>query len=204
MTFGFRIIQIILRFVTFFCFRVKIQGIENVPAEGGLIMAVNHKSYWDPVVVGMSTPRKLRYMAKAELFRNKLFGKLISALGAFPVQRGKGDIGAIKGALSILKREEPLLIFPEGGRTKDEKTSTAKPGAVMLAVRAEVPVVPVYISGKYRWFGTITVRYGTPVFYRDYYGQKLVVEQLQELSNDLLKTMRTYRVEGKKHEKQRN
>jgi len=155
---------------------------------------VNHRSNWDPPIAAITSPRKLRFMAKSELFKNKLFAKIITALGAFPIQRGKGDVGAIKGSLTILKNEEVMLIFPEGGRVKDEKTTDAKPGVVMLAIRAKVPVIPTYISGKYRWFGKITVRFGEPVYYEKYYEEKPVVEELQSLSNELLATMRSMKV----------
>jgi len=177
-----------------FVFRIKVEGKENIPKTGGVLLAVNHRSNWDPPIAAITSPRKLRFMAKSELFKNKLFAKIITALGAFPIQRGKGDVGAIKGSLTILKNEEVMLIFPEGGRVKDEKTTDAKPGVVMLAIRAKVPVIPTYISGKYRWFGKITVRFGEPVYYEKYYEEKPVVEELQSLSNELLATMRSMKV----------
>ena len=102
--------------VTHCIFRVKVVGKENVPKDGGMILAVNHKSNLDPIFAGAYCPRPLRFMAKADLFKNKLFGGLIKKLGAFPIQRGRGDIGAIKGAFSILKNNDAMLIFPEGHR----------------------------------------------------------------------------------------
>ncbi|MGN1116955.1 MAG: lysophospholipid acyltransferase family protein [Candidatus Ornithomonoglobus sp.] len=168
-------------------FRLRKTGVENIPAQGPVILAVNHKSGLDPVAVGITCPRQIRFMAKAELFNNKLFGKLISSLGAFPVHRNKGDIGAIKAAFSIFKDNGVMLIFPEGGRiTKKEPKLRAKPGVVMMAQRAQVPVIPVLIDGKYRWMGKITVRYGKPVTYEEYKGQKLSGEKMQELADELL------------------
>lgn len=184
------IIRVLMRLV----FRINVIGKENMPKDGGAIIASNHRSNWDPVVVAITTPRKLTFMAKAELFKNKLIADVLKAIGAFPIKRGSGDVGAIKAAITILKNEDAMLIFPEGTRVTDESKSEAKPGAVMLAIRAKVPVVPVYTSGKYRWFSKVTVTFGKPVYYEEYYGEKLSVEQLQELSNELLATMRSYKV----------
>ncbi len=169
-------------------FRVRKTGIENIPTQGPVILAVNHKSGLDPIAVGITCPRQIRFMAKAELFHNRFFGKLISSLGAFPVHRGKGDIGAIKAAFGIFKEEGVMLIFPEGGRiTKKHPELRAKPGVIMMAQRAQVPVIPVLIDGRYRWMGKITVRYGKPVTYEEYKGQKLSGEKMQELADELLK-----------------
>lgn len=168
-------------------FRLRTTGVENIPKQGPVILAVNHKSGLDPVAVGITCPRQIRFMAKAELFNNKLFGRLISSLGAFPVHRNKGDIGAIKAAFSIFKDNGVMLIFPEGGRvTKKKPKLRAKPGVVMMAQRAQVPVIPVLIDGDYRWMGKVTVRYGKPVTYEEYKGQKLSGEKMQELSDELL------------------
>lgn len=184
--------RLIVRFVAFFMFRLKIKGRENIPKEGGAIFAVNHRSYWDVIMAGLACPRHLRFMAKSELFRNKFFGGLIRLLGAFPVHRGKGDIGAIKSALTILKNGEVMLMFPEGRRIKnnDEKILDAKAGVAMIATRAKVPVIPVYITGKYRWMHKITVNIGKPIAFDAFYGEKLTMQELQQLSNDVLKTMR--------------
>ncbi len=181
-------------FVKLLVFRIKVLGKENFPKEGGVILAINHKSNWDPAIAAFCTPRKLRFMSKAELFKNKLFGAVITALGAFPIQRGKGDVGAIKGSLKILKNNEVMIIFPEGGRIKNDEVTEAKPGAVMLATRARVPIVPAYISGDYKWFSKITMSFGEPIYYDKYYEEKPVVEELQELSNELLKSMRSLKV----------
>lgn len=187
----YTIVSAILRALLHLVFRIRVVGRENVPMTGGGILAVNHRSNWDVIIAGTNSPRKLRFMAKSELFHNKLFGSLITALGAFPVQRGKGDIGAIKGALSKLKAEHIVAMFPEGRRVKEGEVVSAKPGVVMLAIRGKVPVIPTYISGKYKWFGKITVHFGPPIYYDTYYDEKIVVEQLQQLSDEMLRTMRS-------------
>ena len=187
----FKIVKTLIRFVLFFVFRIKVYGKENMPKEGGLIVAINHRSMWDVPVAGSCIPRRLGFMAKAELFKNKVFGYIISNLGAFPVQRGKGDIGAIKMALSRLRSGDIVAMFPEGKRVKESESASAKQGAVMLATRAEVPVVPVRIKGKYRWMSKIEVIIGEPVYYEKFYGEKLPIETLQSLSDELLKKIKT-------------
>ena len=182
----------------FFVFRLKCVGRENIPSEGGCILALNHRSYIDVIFAGITCPRMLWYMAKSELFKNKFFGGLISRLGAFPVHRGKGDIGAIKSALGKLAEKEMILMFPEGKRLlslEEEKTTRAKPGAVMIAIRAGVPIVPAYISGKIGFMRRVTITYGKPIYYTDYYGKKQSVEELQELGDEMMKTIRGLRVE---------
>ena len=102
---GFKIIQAVIRVFLFFVFRVKVIGKDNVPMDSGAIFACNHRSNWDAVILGATSPRKPGFMAKAELFKNKVFAALFNALGAFPVQRGKGNIGAIKAP----KRTKTIL-----------------------------------------------------------------------------------------------
>ena len=184
----------VCRICLFFVFRLKCIGKENIPAEGGCILALNHRSDLDVVFAGITCPRKLRFMAKSELFHNKFFGGLIKALGAFPVHRDKGDIGAIKSALSKLGDNQMVLMFPEGRRVTDEKSAKAKPGAVMLAVRAQVPIQPAYISGKIGFMRKVTITYGKPIYYTEYYGQKLSVEKLQSLSDEMMQTIRGLKV----------
>lgn len=186
----YKVCRVIVRFVMLFVFRLKFVGQENLPAEGGVIVAFNHKSNFDPVMAGLSCKRKLRFMAKEELFKNPLFGALIKALGAFPVRRGKGDIGAIKSSLKILGEGNVMLMFPEGHRIKDGRKVKAKPGVALIAQRAQVPVVPVCISGEYKWMHKITVTYGKPISLEEYYGQKLEQEKIQQIADNVLDEIR--------------
>lgn len=188
---GFKIVRAIVRMFLMFVFRIKIYGKENMPTEGGAIVVINHRSNWDVVIAGITSPRKLGFMAKAELFECKPLGMLITALGAFPVQRGKGDIGAIKAALTRLRKEEIVAMFPEGKRVKDNESVTAKPGAVMLAHKAKVPIIPIKLTGKYRWMSKINVVIGTPITLEEYYDEKLTVEQLQELTDGMMNNLRS-------------
>lgn len=178
-------VKFVFKFVLLVLFRIKTVGKDRV-IEGGTILAVNHKSNWDPLAIWATCPRRLAYMAKSELFKFKPFGALLKAVGVFPVHRGKGDIGAVKTALSILKQEKPMVIFPEGRRVKEGERCEIKPGVTMLATHAKVPVIPVRICGKYRLFHRITVIYGEPIFLDEYYGEKLTVEKMQSLSQSIM------------------
>lgn len=174
-----------VKFFLLLIFGIKTVGKENV-IDGGVIFASNHKSNWDPVAVAATCPRQLAFMAKSELFKFKPFGAFLKGLGAFPVHRGKGDIGAIKTALTILKEEKAMIMFPEGKRVKEGEKCDIKPGVVLLATRSKVPVIPVKISGKYRLFKRVTVTYGAPIYLDEYYGEKLTVEKMQELSTSVM------------------
>lgn len=176
----------IVHFVMLLMFRIKTVGKENLPKNGGVILAVNHKSDFDPVMAGITCPRKLCFMAKAELFKNKLFGGLIKRLGAFPVHRGTGDVGAMKTAFKILKSDGVMLIFPEGGRVKNGEHRRAKSGVAMIAQKMCVPVVPVLIDGDYKWMHRITVKYGKPISFEEYKGKKVSQEEIQELADGVL------------------
>lgn len=188
----------LLKIIMLFVFRIRVIGRENVPKKGGAILAVNHRSNWDVIIAGLECPRMLRFMAKSELFENKLFGGLIRRLGAFPVQRGKGDVGAIKGAMNTLKRNHVLLMFPEGRRMRNGKRAEhAKGGVAMIAVHAQVPVIPVYISGEYKWMRKITIIFGQPITYEQYAGEKLSSEQIQTMSDNILHTIYALDPSGK-------
>lgn len=182
----YRIARLMLRFVLLFIFRLRVKGKENMLPEGGVIIAANHSSNWDPVLIAVSSKRRLAFMAKSELFKNKPFGFLLKKLGAFPVHRGKGDIGAVKTALTILKQEKVMIMFPEGKRVKKGEKAEIKPGVAMISTRAKVPIIPVKISGNYRWMSKMTITYAEPVYLDEYYGEKLPIEKLQELSNSVM------------------
>lgn len=122
----------------------------NIPLKGGFILASNHISNLDPPILGISTRRRLHFMAKIELFKHPLVGWWLRQLWAFPVKRGQGDMGALKETLRILKRGNPVLIFPEGTRRQAGEELRAQPGAGFIAIKAKVPVVPVFIQGSDR------------------------------------------------------
>ncbi len=133
----------ILRIISF---PLKIRGKENTPQQGAFILASNHLSYLDPMTIGGCFPRRISYMAKESLFKNKIFAFILNSVGAFPVKKETGDIGAIKEALKRLKMGCPLVLFPEGTRISTQKQNY--PGVAFIAAKSGVPVVPVCIQGS--------------------------------------------------------
>lgn len=128
---------------------VRVIGRENVPPKGAFIFASNHASYLDPVLLGTSVYRPVSYMAKESLFNTPLKAWALKSVRVFPVKRNEGDPGAIKTAIRILRSGEPLVIFPEGTRSKDGRLQQGKPGIGFIVSKAKVPVVPAYIEGAF-------------------------------------------------------
>jgi 1-acyl-sn-glycerol-3-phosphate acyltransferase len=129
-------------------FRLEVVSPGLVPATGPVLIVSNHVSVLDPPFVGASAPRPLFFMAKEELFRIPLFGRLIRALNARPVRRDGSDTRALKAALAQLEEGRALLVFPEGTRGEEgQPLREGKAGVGMLAVLSGAPVVPVYVSG---------------------------------------------------------
>ena len=129
--------------------RWQVSGREHCPVTGPVILAPNHISYLDPPASGSGLHRPVHFMAKEELFRIPLFGRLIRSLNARPVRRDGSDMRALKAALAQLEEGHALLVFPEGTRGEEgQPLREGKPGVGMLAVLSGAPVVPVYVSGS--------------------------------------------------------
>ncbi len=167
-------------------FRIKTEGLENIPEGENLVVCANHKSLFDAPLLAMCLPFKIRFMAKEELFKNKLFASFFRALGAFPVKRGKGDIGALKAAIKILKDGEYLGIFPEGSRSPKGYMHKGKAGAALIAAKSGVNILPVGIFGEYKLFSRLTVRIGKPIDLSEHFGLKLDSETLQSITDTQL------------------
>ena len=132
-------------------FRIKIVNPENEPDEGGFVVCANHISATDPIMLSYAfRNHQVCFMAKKELFKIPLLKQLITALGAFPVERGRADVGALKTAISMIKSGEAVTVFPQGTRYKgiDPKETKPKNGVGMIAYHTGAPVVPVYIRTK--------------------------------------------------------
>jgi 1-acyl-sn-glycerol-3-phosphate acyltransferase len=160
-------------------------GRELVPATGPLIVACNHVSNLDPPCLGVGLPRPVAYMAKIELFEMPVLGPVITGLGAFPVDRSRGDVASIKTALGVLERGACLGIFPEGGRNTDG-TKEAQLGVALLAARSGAPVVPAYVSGtsQSKFRSRVTVVFGEPLRFEP--GRKARRDDLAKWTEELM------------------
>ena len=169
-----RLIKMIGRPLFRILFLVEYAGVENVPATGAVILAGNHPSYLDPVLVALPINRVIRFMAWDALFKVPLLGQIIKVLGAFPVDiaRGKGE-SAYREALRVLKDGEALGIFPEGKRSERGPMGELRMGTARLALETNAPIIPITIGGasrawpKYRLLpkpAKIVVRYHKPVY----------------------------------------
>lgn len=168
-------------------FKIKVEGLENIPDDKNFIMVCNHKSNFDPPILGIALPVKLNYMAKEELFKNKFLGGLFRKLGAFPIKRGAKDVTAIKTALKILKSGEVVAMFPEGGRSKVKgMLRKGKQGAALLASRAGVGILPVGISGEYKFRGRLNITVGKFITPDELCFEKDEAEQYQKFTDDVI------------------
>lgn len=146
-------------------FKFRAEGVENLPQTGGYILCSNHRSYLDPIFLGVKVKRQLAFMAKEELFRVKVLGPIIKKLGAFPIARGKGDTWAVEFAIDTVKSGKALMLFPEGTRSKDGKLLKLKSGVIVIASQSQGLIVPsaIVFEGKLRFRREVTVRYGKPI-----------------------------------------
>lgn len=174
-------------------FKLDIQGIENVPKESGAIICPNHASNHDPIVIAYTTPRQVRFMAKAELFKTKILAWFLNSIGTFPVKRGEPDLNAVKTTLKILKDDGLIGLFPEGTRVKTGDLGTAHSGVALFAIKTGKPVVPVYIGGSFKPFTKIKVVYGKPIYFDSYKKPKMLNEDYLELSQMVIEEIRKLR-----------
>ena len=157
-----------------FCafFRLRVFGRENVPLEGPVVLVSNHQSFLDPVLCGLGLKRELDYIARDSLFRNRLFGRYIQTLNAFPIRRSQADLGAIRTIISRLKQGRAITLFPEATRTSDGRIRPVKSGFELVVRKSGAVVVPVIVDGAFeawprnRFFpypGDIKVIFGKPI-----------------------------------------
>lgn len=146
---------------------VRVTGLEGVPRKGAVIFAGNHVANLDGPLLGVALAPKRwpRFMGKVELFRMPVLGAFLRGNGCFPLDRGRGDVAALRTAEDCLQKGESLAVFPEGTRGKPGKARPAKPGVGYLAARTKAVVVPVRVVGTDRWPlpGCLEVRFGAPM-----------------------------------------
>ncbi len=173
--------------------RWRVKGRANVPGQGPLLIVANHLHLADPPLLGMSLGRKVRFMAKQELFHSRALTYFIRGLGAIPVQRGRLDRKALRQTMSLLAQGEALVMFPEGMRSKNTQLQPAFAGAALIAHHAGAPVLPVGITGTEKIKGIgwlwrrpeLTVNIGRP-FQLPPTSGRLTRVQLAELTNSIM------------------
>ena len=152
-------------------YRIEAHGVENIPADGAIV-AANHTSFADVLVISAAAKRQVRYMAKKELFKIPLLAPLIKALGAYPVNRGGPDVSSIKKTIELIESGELIGIFPQGHRYggQDPRKTEIKAGVGMIAYRTKTPVVPVFLDskkGKTSMFRKNAVTFGEPIRFEE-------------------------------------
>lgn len=143
-------------------YRVKATGIENIPEKGEFLLYANHPSAWDMLLIASHMKRQIRFMAKIELYKNPILAFILRNLGAFPVNRGKGDVGSVKTVFNLLRQGEIVGVFPEGTRTLKKDPQKRKAGAAMLAYHSKVPILPVGVKWNKKWFSKLEIVFGEP------------------------------------------
>lgn len=185
--FWFQIFYTIARFFFTLVHPGKAIGRHQVP-QGPCLLCGNHTRYSDPLFILFAMGRKDHpyIMAKGELLRYPVLGWILKKVGVFGVDRGKSDVKAIKEALRVLKDGHKLLLFPEGTRFRSGETQGAKTGAAMLALRTGVPIVPIWMPAKKKWFGRTPVIFGDPYYPEMAEGAKPTPDDYRRVADDLL------------------
>lgn len=147
--------------------KLRVYGRERVPMDGGLVVACNHFSWIDPPVLGAAIPRTLYFMAKVEAHRVPGLGQLMRSFGAFSVRRGESDRDAVRMMRQLVRDGHALGLFVEGTRQRAGVPGPVQPGAAMVAINEEVPVICAAIHGSFEWrlgnFNPVSLAWGSPM-----------------------------------------
>lgn len=182
------IVRSVIRVYFVVVYRVRVLGRENLPKDKKepLIFCGNHRTYNDPPLIVVTAKRHVRFLAKEELKKNKLFAFLGVIFDGIYVKRDSKDLTAIKTTLKALKNGESIALFPEGTRNGIEKGQKAKDGAAFFAERTGARIIPVGISGGEKPFRQMTIRYGKPLDFSNRSKDELD-EITEEIMNEIIK-----------------
>jgi 1-acyl-sn-glycerol-3-phosphate acyltransferase len=153
--------------LTYFFTRARAYGLERIPPEHGCVLAINHLAWIDIPVVGAQSPRNINYVAKVELRRVPGIGRFLDWHGIIAVRRGESDRDAVRAMVEYARAGRPIGLFVEGTRQKETKRpGHVQPGAAMVAIQADVPVVPIAVYGTQFWklgnFAPCSIAVGEP------------------------------------------
>ena len=181
-------------------FRFTAHGMRHIPERGRIILASNHASNLDPLFVGVAAPRRINYLAKKELFSNRLFGFILRKIcSALPVDRDQMDRTTLREIFRLLEHEEMMLVFPEGTRTHDGRLGEAKLGVGLIAHHAKATVIPAYVRGSYEilprhakriHLNRCAVSFGPPVELDALYRQGKSKEVYKRIGDRIMESIR--------------
>lgn len=172
-------------------YKYEVIGEENIPSEGNLIIAANHKSNLDPIFIGAAIrKREMAPIGKKELFEIKPIGYILRKLNGIPINREKPDVSTIKNILRAIKEGYAVGIFPEGTRVKEPGFGKAKPGLSVFAVKSKSVVLPVSIISNYKLLNRVTIYIDKPISFEEYYKEKLTTEEHERLSQNVLEVIK--------------
>jgi 1-acyl-sn-glycerol-3-phosphate acyltransferase len=179
--------------------RVKVVGLERVPAAGGFVVAPSHRSMMDIPLAAIVSKRRLRFMGKESVFKIPVLGWLFSTMGGFPVARDGTDRKAVRDSIAMLEGNEVLCVFPEGTRQTGPKIQPLQPGAAYLALRSGAPILPVAIAGSEEilrdhkapipHFGRVVIVIGEPIVPEPRTSGVVARDKVDELTSTLSESL---------------
>lgn len=182
----YRFGRALIKLLNLILYNTHVEGEENIPETGGVVLCPNHISNYDPLAVATHMKRQVHFMAKAELYKNFIVRKVLLAVGTIPVDRGKVSLETLKESLRVLKNGEILGIFPEGTRVKNGERRKPMEGFVVFALKTKSPILPVHIEGEYKFRGKINIKFGKPIELNEYYGKKVKPEEMSKISEKIM------------------
>ena len=180
----YTVVKHLTNFALHVAFKMEYEGIENIPEGGGYLACANHRTMIDPFFFVNKVKPQMSFMAKQELFENKITNAIFRGLGAFPVNRGKGDTGAIDTAVNILEEGGILGIFPEGTRSKSGIPLRPKSGAALVAIRTKSDILPIGISfdNPLRFRSKVTIRFGKVIRFEELGAEQGLPSEMKQAS----------------------
>ncbi|MBI1824265.1 MAG: 1-acyl-sn-glycerol-3-phosphate acyltransferase [Nitrospirae bacterium] len=200
----YRILQLIFLVIFKLFFKLKITGLEHIPRKGGAILASNHASYADILLIGIGLRRRLRYVAKAEMFKKSFVRALWTYLGGIPIRRHGVPRESFKRIFEQIDRGNLVVVFPEGTRSKDGVMKDPKLGIGMMVALSGARIIPTYISGSNRILPShsrklkihpVGVTYGEPIDFSDLMKKFEGKELYQEISRRVMEKIQNLKVQ---------
>jgi len=196
----YRVCRFLCRVFCVVCFRIRVHGKENVPASGPFMLVSNHQSYLDPLFCGVFLKRRLNFMARDTLFRNRFFRAILSSVYAIPVARGKADLSAMKIVISRLREGECVCLYPEGTRTDTGQIASLKGGFGLIARRGGSAIVPMVVDGAFECWPRHKKIFSVGARIVVCYGEAISAEHVQNMDEREIAEVVTERLCGMQNE----